>query len=58
MGIEVVGHHTALGDAMLTAAIFVKLLDLLEARAITTFGQALHISKWMMDQRRQQAALK
>lgn len=55
MGIEVVGRHTALGDAMLTAAIFVKLLDLLEARAITTFGQALRISKWMMDQRRQQA---
>jgi DNA polymerase-3 subunit epsilon len=58
MGIEVAGHHTTLGDAMLTAAIFVKLLDLLEARAITTFGQALRISKWMMDQRRQQAALK
>lgn len=55
LGIEVVGRHTALGDAMLTAAIFVKLLDLLEARAITTFGQALRISKWMMEQKRQQA---
>lgn len=58
MGIEVVGRHTALGDAMVTAAIFVKLLDLLEARAITTFGQALRISKWMMEQRRQEANLK
>lgn len=58
MGIEVVGRHTALGDAMLTAAVFVKLLDLLEARGITTFGQALRISKWMVEQRRQQAQLK
>ncbi|MEZ5788997.1 MAG: exonuclease domain-containing protein [Xanthobacteraceae bacterium] len=58
MGIEVVGRHTALGDAMVTAAIFVKLLDLLEAREITTFGQALRISKWMMEQRRQEADLK
>jgi DNA polymerase-3 subunit epsilon len=55
LGIEVVGRHTALGDAMVTAAIFVKLLDMLEARAITTFGRALRISKWMMEQRRQQA---
>ena len=58
MGVEVVGRHTALGDAMTTAAIFVKLLDLLEARAIDTFGQAARISKWMMEQRRQEAQLR
>jgi DNA polymerase-3 subunit epsilon len=58
MGVEVVGRHTALGDAMTTAAIFVKLLDLLEARAIVTFGQAARISKWMMEQRRHEAQLR
>lgn len=54
-GVDVVGRHTALGDAMTTATIFVKLLDLLEARAIETFGQAARVSKWMMEQRRQAA---
>ena len=58
MGVEVVGRHTALGDAMTTAAIFVKLIDLLEARNIETFGQAARISKWMMEQRRQEAQLR
>ncbi|MEZ5786755.1 MAG: hypothetical protein R3D62_09900 [Xanthobacteraceae bacterium] len=47
---------TALGDAMVSPC-FVKLLDLLEARD-PTFGQALRISKWMMEQRRQEADLK
>ena len=58
MGVEVVGRHTALGDAITTAAIFVKLIDLLEARNIETFGQAARISKWMMEQRRQEAQLR
>jgi DNA polymerase-3 subunit epsilon len=58
MGVEVVGRHTALGDALTTAAIFVKLIDLLEARAIETFGQAARISKWMIEQRRQEAQLR
>ena len=58
MGVEVVGRHTALGDATTTAAIFVKLLDLLAARDIETFGQAARISKWMMEQRRQEAQLR
>jgi DNA polymerase-3 subunit epsilon len=58
MGVEVVRRHTALGDATTTAAIFVKLLDLLAARDIETFGQAARISKWMMEQRRQEAQLR
>lgn len=52
LGVEVVGRHTAVGDAITTAAVFVKLLDLLEARGITTFGQAVKISSSMMESRR------
>jgi hypothetical protein len=42
---------------MTTAAIFVKLIDLLEAHDIETFGQAARISKWMMEQRRREVQL-
>jgi DNA polymerase-3 subunit epsilon len=57
LGIDVIARHTALGDAMTTAAIFVKLLDLLSARGIETLGQAARISARMIEQRRQQAQL-
>ncbi len=57
LGVEVVGRHTALGDAMATAAIWVKLLDLLEARSVRTLGQAHRISNRLAAERRQLAQL-
>lgn len=40
LGIVVSGRHTALGDALITAQVFVALIPLLAARNIHTFSQA------------------
>jgi DNA polymerase-3 subunit epsilon len=38
--ITVLGRHTALGDAMVTAEVWLRLIPLLQAMGITTLGQA------------------
>lgn len=44
MGITVEGRHTALGDAVATAKVLLKMLDRLEARGLTTLRQVVDAS--------------
>jgi DNA polymerase-3 subunit epsilon len=44
-GVPVLGRHTALGDAIVTAEVFVKLLPLLADKGIRTLGQALEAAQ-------------
>ena len=41
LGVEVIGRHTALGDALVTAEVFVRLVRLLEERGVATLADAL-----------------
>ena len=40
MNITVLGRHTALGDAMVTAEVFLRMIPLLAEMGIHTLGQA------------------
>ncbi|MGQ0749718.1 MAG: exonuclease domain-containing protein [Betaproteobacteria bacterium] len=45
LGVNVIGRHTALGDAMVTGEIFLKLVSLLREQGIVTFRQAQEASR-------------
>jgi DNA polymerase-3 subunit epsilon len=45
LGVNVVGRHTALGDAFVTAEIFLHMLPLLQAQGIYTLGEAMHATQ-------------
>ena len=45
VGVEVTGRHTSLGDALVTAEVFLQLIPLLEERGLETFGQVQEAEK-------------
>ena len=45
MGVDVIARHTALGDAFLTARVFLRMLPLLAAQGIVTLRQAREASE-------------
>lgn len=55
LGIEVPGRHSALGDALATGAVFVRQLDLLEARGIVSLESLLKASNITLELRARQA---
>jgi DNA polymerase-3 subunit epsilon len=44
-GVAVQGRHSALGDAVTTAEIFARLLELLKKRGVVTLGRAIEASR-------------
>jgi DNA polymerase-3 subunit epsilon len=40
LGVNVVGRHTALGDALVTAEVFLRMVPLLAQRGVQTLGEA------------------
>ena len=54
MGVEIEGRHTALGDSFVTAGVFLRMLDMMNARGIRTLRQAIDASNQMVEVRKQQ----
>lgn len=55
-GLTITDRHSALGDSLATAEVFVRLLEQLSMRNILTLKQALDVSNKMTEIKRQQKA--
>jgi len=53
-GVQIQGRHTALGDSLVTAGVFLRMIEMLESQGVTTLGQATEASSRIMDIRRAQ----
>ncbi|MCG7981670.1 MAG: PAS domain-containing protein [Candidatus Thiodiazotropha lotti] len=53
--IEAQYRHTALGDSIATAEVFLRMIDLMKAKGIHTFADAVAVSEKMVEFRSQQA---
>ncbi len=50
LGVEIVGRHSALGDATATARVFLALIPRLRARGIRTLAEAMRASRALAEQ--------
>jgi len=57
LGVDVIGRHTALGDALVTAEVYRRLLPLLAAAGVHNLGEALEFAERPRTIRRLQRAL-
>lgn len=55
LGVKVTGRHSALGDALTEAQIFLAMLDPLADRGVVSLGDALDVSKKQVKLRKMQA---
>ncbi len=55
LGAVLIAQHTALGDALVTAQVFARMLPLLRERGIHTLRDAIEASERIVDVRRRQA---
>ncbi len=56
-GVTVQGRHTALGDSLVVAGVFIKMINLLAARGVVTLDEALAVSEKMVEIRAQQETI-
>lgn len=56
-GIKPEGRHSALGDALLTACLFVRFLDLLAQKRVFTLGDLYRFIEWRLQHHIQQASM-
>ncbi|MBP7003172.1 exonuclease domain-containing protein [Amaricoccus sp.] len=54
-GVAIEGRHSALGDAIATAQLLIKLMDRLEARGLMTFGDVMRASNMAAELRQRSA---
>lgn len=54
LGVDVLGSHATMGDCFVTAQIFLRLLELLEAQGITTLGEVIAASERVVEEKRKQ----
>lgn len=56
LGVQVVDRHTALGDSLLTAAIFLRMVELMAEKGIRTLEEALRAANILVELRSRERA--
>lgn len=49
LGVEVIDRHTALGDSLVTAAVFLRMIDMLKERGVHTLDDAIRAANILVE---------